>query len=327
MKNRTIIRLFAMLALGCSTVFAQPTQPFAPFPNRPVRVIVGAPAGGPSDALARLVSQRMSETLAQPFVVENRPGASGTLGANLVARSPADGYTLLLTPSAHAFVPSMYEKLPFDSIKDFKPAGQIGLVPLVVIVNKDLHVDSLRALVELAKAKPGAINFGSSGVGTAHHLAGELFKNQTGVQMTHVPYKGSAQSITDLIGGQIQVIFEPLVSALPHIQGGKVKAIAVTGQRRTAALPDIPTAIESGFPGIEVSAWYGLLTAANTPDPVVARLNLALNTALADPAIKASLQSQGVDVSPGVPQMFMNLIVDETARWRPIILKAGIHAE
>lgn len=323
MKKRMVNLLLALLSLMCGSASAQ----VASFPNKPVRVVVGAPAGGPSDALARVVSQKMSETLGQPFVVENRPGASGTLGANIVAKSPADGYTLLLTPSAHAFVSSMYEKLPFDSVKDFKSVGQMGLVPLVVIVNKDLPVNSLRALVDLAKAKPGSVNFGSSGVGTAHHLAGELFKARTGVQMTHVPYKGSAQSVTDLIGGQIQVIFEPLVSALPHIQGGKVKAIAVTGQRRAAALPDTPTAIEAGFPGIEVSAWYGLLAAAGTPDPVVAKLNQALNLALADPATKTSLQAQGVDVSSGPPQLFMDLIVGETARWRPIILKAGIRAE
>lgn len=323
MKQSILNLLLVPLLLIGGPAFSQP----ATFPNKPIRVLVGAPAGGPMDALARLVSQKMSETLGQPILVENRPGASGTLGANIAARSPADGYTLLMTPSAHAFVPSMYEKLPFDSVKDFKPVGQIGLVPLVVIVNKDLPVTSLRALVDLAKAKPGAVNFGSSGVGTAHHLAGELFKARTGVQMTHVPYKGSAQSVTDLIGGQIQVIFEPLVSALPQVQAGKVRAIAVTGQRRAASLPDVPTSTEAGFPGVEVSAWYGLLAPAGTPDPIVSKLNQALNLALSDAATKTSLQTQGVDVSPGPPQAFMDLIVGETARWRPIILKAGIRAE
>lgn len=324
MRIRALTLAVAALALQLHPSVQAQT---ATYPTRPIRLLVGAPAGGPTDVIARSLIQQMGDSLGQPVIVENRGGAAGTIAAGVVAKSPADGYTLIVTPSAHAYAASLYDKLPFDPVKDFRPVGQIGMMPLVAIANKALPAGSLSELVERAKAQPNAVNYGSSGPGSAHHLAAELFKLRTGIQMMHVPYKGSAASITDLIAGQIQVIFEPLVSALPQIQAGRVKALAVMGEKRSPALPDVPTPGEAGLPGVEASAWYGIMAPAGTPDMAVAKLNAALNKALSDPSIRAALEVQGVEVTPGQPQMFMDLITSEIARWRPIIRAAGIRAD
>ena len=322
---KTIIRLAAglMLALAALNAASQP----AAYPNKPVRLIVGAPPGGGNDIMARLIAQKLSEGLGQQVVVENRPGAGATIATDLVAKSAPDGYTLFMTPSAHALSPSIYRKLPFDPVKDFAAIGQMAAVPLVVIVNMSLPAASLRELIELARARPGSLNFGSGGSGAAQHLATEFLKSLTGIEMVHVPYKGSGQAIPDLIGGQIQLMIEPLPSALPHIRGGKVRALAVTTRQRSASLPDVPTAEEAGLSGFEVMAWYGLLAPAGTPAAVVSRLNAEMNKALAQPAMRDSLASQGAIPVSGPPQQFMDLIVAEIAKWRPIIQKAGIRAD
>ena len=322
---KTIIRLAAglMLALAALNAASQP----AAYPNKPVRLIVGAPPGGGNDIMARLIAQKLSEGLGHQVVVENRPGAGATIATDLVAKSAPDGYTLFMTPSAHALSPSIYRKLPFDPVKDFAAIGQMAAVPLVVIVNMSLPAASLRELIELARARPGSLNFGSGGSGAAQHLATEFLKSLAGIEMVHVPYKGSGQAIPDLIGGQIQLMIEPLPSALPHIRGGKVRALAVTTRQRSASLPDVPTAEEAGLSGFEVMAWYGLLAPAGTPAAVVSRLNAEMNKALAQPAMRDSLASQGAIPVSGPPQQFMDLIVAEIAKWRPIIQKAGIRAD
>ena len=322
---KTIIRLASglMLALAALNAASQP----AAYPNKPVRLIVGAPPGGGNDIMARLIAQKLSEGLGQQVVVENRPGAGATIATDLVAKSAPDGYTLFMTPSAHALSPSIYRKLPFDPVKDFAAIGQMAAVPLVVIVNMSLPAASLRELIELARARPGSLNFGSGGSGAAQHLATEFLKSLTGIEMVHVPYKGSGQAIPDLIGGQIQLMIEPLPSALPHIRGGKVRALAVTTRQRSASLPDVPTAEEAGLSGFEVMAWYGLLAPAGTPAAVVSRLNAEMNKALAQPAMRDSLAAQGAIPVSGPPQQFMDLIVAEIAKWRPIIQKAGIRAD
>ena len=322
---KTIIRLASglMLALAALNAASQP----AAYPNKPVRLIVGAPPGGGNDIMARLIAQKLSEGLGHQVVVENRPGAGATIATDLVAKSAPDGYTLFMTPSAHALSPSIYRKLPFDPVKDFAAIGQMATVPLVVIVNMSLPAASLRELIELARARPGSLNFGSGGSGAAQHLATEFLKSLTGIEMVHVPYKGSGQAIPDLIGGQIQLMIEPLPSALPHIRGGKVRALAVTTRQRSASLPDVPTAEEAGLSGFEVMAWYGLLAPAGTPAAVVSRLNAEMNKALAQPAMRDSLASQGAIPVSGPPQQFMDLIVAEIAKWRPIIQKAGIRAD
>jgi tripartite-type tricarboxylate transporter receptor subunit TctC len=324
MKVGTAPLLFAAFALSFTWAASAQTTTY---PTKPIRLLVGAPAGGAGDIVARSLTQKMAESLGQPVVIENRGGAAGTIAAAVVANSPADGYTLILTPSAHSYAPSMYARLPFDPVKNFTPVGQIGMMPLVAIANTSLNANNLKELVSLAKAQPNSVNYGSSGTGSGHHLAGELVKIRAGVKMTHVPYKGSAESIADLIAGQIQVIFEPLVSAIPQIQAGRVKALAVMGEKRSPAVPGVPTSEESGVPGAEVSAWYGMLAPAGTPEAVILKLNAALNAALADPATRSKLQAVGVEVTAGPPQMFMELIIAEIARWRPIIQQAGIRHE
>jgi len=321
MKSAIRLAALIMLALAAFSAAAQN------YPNKSIRLLVGAPPGGGNDIMARLIAQKLSEGLGQQVVVENRPGAGATLATDVVAKSAPDGYTLLMTPSAHALSPSIYRKLPFDPVKDFVAIGQMATVPLVVIVNASFPAASLRELIELARARPGSINFGSGGSGSSQHLATEYLKSLTGVEMLHVPYKGSGQAIPDLIGGQIQLMIEPLPSAMPHIRGGKVRALAVTAHQRVASLPDVPTAEEAGLPGFEVTAWYGLLAPAGTPAEVVGRLNAEMNKALAQSAMRESLAAQGAIPVSGPPQKFMDLIVAEIAKWRPIIQKAGIRAD
>ncbi|MBI2726285.1 MAG: tripartite tricarboxylate transporter substrate binding protein [Polaromonas sp.] len=319
-----------MPALVLASVFFLPglgKAQEAGYPTKPIKLLVGATAGGPSDVIARLMAQKLSSALGQQVVVENRAGAGATLAAAMVAKSPPDGYTLFLTPSAHSLAPSMYEKLSFDPVADFESVGEFGIVPLVMIVNKSFPANSLKDFVSLARAKPNSINFGSGGNGTSQHLAGELLMSITGIQMSHVPYKGSALAMTDLLGGQIQVIIEPLLSALPQIESGRVKALVVTAPRRASSLPNVPTTKEAGMPELDVSAWYGLLAPAKTPEGVISRLNAALNSTLSEPATKASLQAQGVEVVFGPPKLFTDLIVSEIARWKPIIKKSGIKAD
>jgi len=316
------VLLLAALVFGAGASAQQSS-----WPNKPIRLLVGAPPGGGNDIMARLIAQKLSEGLGQQVVVENRPGAGATLATDLVAKSAPDGYTLFMTPSAHAISPSIYRKLPFDPVKDFVAIGQMATVPLVVIVNASFPAASLRELIALARARPGSINFGSGGSGSSQHLATEFLKSLAGIDMVHVPYKGSGQAIPDLIGGQIQLMIEPLPSALPHIRGGKVRALALTARQRVASLPDVPTAEEAGLPGFEVTAWYGLLAPVGTPAEVVAKLNAEMNKALAQPAMRDSLAAQGAIPVSGPPQQFMDLIVAEIAKWRPIIQKAGIRAD
>jgi tripartite-type tricarboxylate transporter receptor subunit TctC len=326
--HTAVLRAFTGIALAIVAGFAaMPATAQSNYPNKPVRILAGAPPGGGNDIMARLIAQRLSENLGQQVIVENRPGAGATLATDLVAKSAPDGYTLFLTPSAHALSPSIYRKLPFDPVKDFAAVGQMASVPLVVIVSASLQVNTLRELIDLARAKPSFINFGSGGNGAAQHLAGEFLKSLAGIEMVHVPYKGSGQAIPDLIAGQIQLMVEPLASAMPHIRGGRVKALAITSRQRVPSLPELPTAEEAGLPGFEVTAWYGLLAPAGTPPEVVARLNAEVNRIIAQPAMRESLATQGAIPVGGTPQQFMDLIVAEIARWRPIIQKAGIRAD
>ena len=317
-----------VLALGASLIAPIGAQAQTnDFPNKPVRLLVGAPPGGSTDTVARVVAQSMGESLGQPVVIENRSGAGATLAAALVAQSPDDGYTLFMAPSAHAFAPSLYKRLPYDPQKDFEAVGQVGVLPLAIIVNADLPVKSLQDFVDLAKAKPNAMNFASSGIGSPQQLGAELLKARTGIQITNVTYKGTAPAMVDLLAGRVQIMFDPLVSSLPQIKAGRVKVLATTGKKRAAALPGVPTAAEAGVPGLEITAWYGILAPAGTPTPVIDKLNAALNKALANTAVTASLEAQGLEVTPGPPKMFADLVSSEIARWQPIIRNAGIAVE
>ena len=310
---------FAIVALATTTAGAQ-----ALYPNKPVRIVVPFPAGGTTDILARAAAQKLSEAWNQPVIVDNRPGAAGNIGAELVAKAAPDGYTLLMgTVGTHAINASLYSKMPYDHVKDFVPVILVAGVPNVLVVNPNLPVKSMQELIDYAKANPGKLNFASSGNGTSIHLSGELFKTMTGVKMSHVPYKGSSPALTDLIGGQVDLMFDNLPSSLPFIKAGKLRALAVTSTSRAAALPDVPTIAESGVPGFEASSWFGLLAPAGTPRNVVTKVNGDVAKWLASPDAKEKLAAQGANVAGGSPEDFAKHIQTETAKWAKVVKDSG----
>ena len=300
----------------------------AGYPNHPIRLVVPFPAGGTTDILARAVAQRMSETLGQQVVVDNRPGAGGNIGSELVAKSAPDGYTLLMgTVGTHAINPSLYSKMPYDHVKDFTPVILVAGVPNVLVVNPDLPVKTVAELIAYGKANPGKLNFASSGSGTSIHLSGELFKTLTGLQMTHVPYKGSSPALTDLMGGQVQLMFDNLPSSLGFIKAGKLRALAVTSAARSTALPDVPTVAESGLPGFEASSWFGVLAPAGTPRDIVTRINAEVAKWLASPEAREKLASQGALAAGGSPEDFVRHIGAETTKWAKVVKESGAKVE
>ena len=318
-RSLALVACSAFALLGAPSALAQ-----APFPTKPVRLVVPFPAGGTTDILARAAAQKLSETLGQQVIVDNRPGAGGNIGAELVAKAPADGYTLLMgTVGTHAINPSLYAKMPYDHVKDFAPVILVAGVPNVLVVNPDLPFKTVADVVAYAKANPGKLNFASSGSGTSIHLSGELFKVMAGVQMTHVPYKGSAPALTDLIGGQVQLMFDNLPSALPQIKGGKLRAVAVTSTTRAAALPDVPTVAESGLPGFESSSWFGILAPAGTPKDIIAKINTDVQKWLSTPEAKEKLLGQGAIAAGGSPDEFAKNIQAETAKWAKVVKESG----
>ncbi|HEY1460227.1 MAG TPA: tripartite tricarboxylate transporter substrate binding protein [Casimicrobiaceae bacterium] len=319
-------RRVAIVVAGCmlSALALTPAALAQPYPNRAIRLVVPFPPGGTTDILARDVAKQLTETLGQSVVVDNRPGAGGNIGADLVAKSAPDGYTLLMgTVGTHAINPSLYTKMPYDHLKDFAPVVLVAGVPNVLVVNPSLPVNSVADLIKLAKAKPGTINFASSGSGTSIHLSGELFKTMAGVDMTHVPYKGSSPALTDLIGGQVQVMFDNLPSSLPQIKAGKLRAIAVTSRVRAPALPDVPTIAESGLPGFEASSWFGVLAPAGTPPAVIAKINAEVNKWLQSPEGKQQLALQGADGAGGSADQFAAHIRAETEKWAKVVKASG----
>ena len=296
----------------------------AAWPSKPIRIVVPFPPGGTTDILARAAAQKMSEAWKEQAVVDNRPGAGGNIGAELVAKAPADGYTMLMgTVGTHAINASLYAKMPYDHVRDFAPVILVAAVPNVLVVHPSVPVQSVGELIAYAKANPGKLNFASSGSGTSIHLAGELFKVMAGVQMTHVPYKGSAPAIADLVGGQVQLMFDNLPSALPQIKAGRLRALGVTSAQRAPALPDVPTIAESGLPGYEASSWFGLLAPAGTPHDVVAKVNGEVARWLASPEAKEKLLSQGANAAGGTPEDFVRHIAAETAKWQQVVKASG----
>jgi tripartite-type tricarboxylate transporter receptor subunit TctC len=315
--------LFSLVAgVSAQTVSAQT------YPTHSIRLVVPFPAGGTTDILARAVAQRLTETLGQSVVVDNRAGAGGNIGSDIVAKSTPDGYTLVMgTVGTHAINPSLYTHMPYDHVKDFAPVVLVAGVPNVLEVNPSVPVHTVADLIKLAKEKPGTINFASSGSGTSIHLSGELFKTMAGVEMTHVPYKGSAPAITDLIGGQVQVMFDNLPSSLPQIKAGKLRAIAVTSMKRAPALPDVPTINESGLPGFEASSWFGILAPAGTPPAVIARINSDVNKWLQSPDAREKLLAQGAEAAGGTPDQFAAHIRVETDKWAKVVKASGAKAD
>ena len=293
------------------------------YPSRSVRIIVPVPPGGALDIIARLIGQWLSDHLGQAFVVENRPGAGTNIGVDVVAHAPADGYTLLLVPQSVTTNATLFQHLNFDFIRDIVPVAMISSLPLVMEVNVSNPAKTVPEFIAWAKANPGKVSMASGGTGSASHIGGELFKMMTGVDMLHVPYKGGAPAVTDLMGGQIQVYFSPLPESISVVKGGKVRALAVTTAKRAASLPDVPTIAES-VPGFQINTWQGIGAPKNTPAEIVAVLNKEINAALADEKIKARLAQIGSEPNPMSPAEFETLVVDETAKWAKVIHEAKI---
>ena len=316
----------AAVGLTCAALLGAATAQAADYPTRPVRWIVGYPPGGTTDILARLVGHWLSERLGQQFVIENKPGAGNNIATEAAIRSPADGYTVLLVNPANAINATLYQKLPFNFIRDTVPVGGIMRVPNVMEVNPSVPASTVAEFIAYAKANPGKINWASSGNGTSVHLSGELFKIMTGVDLTHVPYRGSAPALTDLISGTVQVMFDNMPSSLPHIQAGKLRALAVTPAQRSDALPGVPTVAET-VQGYEASAFFGMSVPKGTPDEVTGILNREINAALADPGMKAKLAELGGIPIAGSPADFGRVVSEETEKWAKVIKSGGVTLE
>ena len=320
-------RYFLHLAAGAATLLVFSGIGRAEnYPARSVRIIVGFAAGSTSDILARLIGQWLSVRFGQQFVVENRPGAGGNVGAETMVNAPADGYTLLLVPPAVAANPTLYEHLSFDFIRDTTPVGGVVRVPNVVEVNPSVPVKTIPELIAYAKANPGKLSFASAGIGTASHLAGQLFNTITGANLQHVPYRGDGPAMADLIAGQVQVGFATMTASIGYIRADRLRPLAVCTIKRSEALPDIPTVAEF-VPGFEASSWFGIAAPKGTPAEIIERLNLEINGGLADPTIKTRLAEMGGTPLPGSPADYGKLIADEIEKWGEVIRAAGIKAE
>lgn len=301
-----------------------PAHAQAQYPAKPVRIIVPFLPGGGTDILARVVGQKMSESLGQPVLVENKPGAGGNIGIDMVVQSPADGYTIGLGQTSNLAVNvTLYPGLPYNPIKDLVPIGLVASAPLVVVTRAASPFRTIGDVVAAAKAKPDDVNFASPGNGTVAHLSGELLQQVAGVRFSHIPYKGAAQAMTDILGGQVHIYMSSIPSALSQIKGGKLRALAVTSPKRTAELPDVPTLAESGFPGFETSTWFGLVAPARTPKPIVERLNAELAKALQDANVRQKIAAEGAEVLGGSAAEFGALIASDIERWGKIVKSSG----
>jgi tripartite-type tricarboxylate transporter receptor subunit TctC len=319
MKRWSGLTAALALMLASAGAFAQG------YPNKPIRLVVPYPAGGPLDIMARAIGQKLTEAWKQPVVVDNRAGAGGNIGADFVAKSAPDGYTLLMGAVAtHAINPSLYSKIPYDPVKDFAPVALVAQVPNILVVNPAVPAKTVRELIDLARAKPGTLNFGSGSTGSTGHLAGELFNTMAGVKMVHIPYKGSAPATADLLGGQVQLMFDNLASALPNVKAGKLRALAVTTLVRSPAIPDLPTIAESGLPGFDLTTWFGLMVPAGTPPEIVARLNAEIVRALDAKDMRERLEKMGAEpLSNNTPEHFAAFIRTEAAKYAKVVKESG----
>jgi tripartite-type tricarboxylate transporter receptor subunit TctC len=311
--------LLAVVALACLPALAAQAEDY---PTKPIKWVVAYPPGGTTDILARIMGQALSERLGQQFVIDNRPGAGNNIGTEVVVNSAPDGYTILLANPANGINATLYKKLPFNFLRDIAPVAGITRVPNVMETNPNFPAKTVAEFIAYGKANPGKINMASSGNGTSVHLSGELFMAMTGIKMTHVPYRGANPALTDLMGGTVDVIFDNLPSSVEFIRGGKLRALAVTTDKRNAALPDVPTVADT-VPGYEASAWFGIGAPKNTPPEIIAKLNKVVNEALADPKMQAKLADLGGLPMPGSPADFGKVMADETAKWEKVVKFAG----
>lgn len=314
--------LFAMLAACPQSASAQS------YPTRPIKLIVPFAPGGGNDTVARTIGQRLAALLGQPVVVENRAGAGGVLGAEVAAKAPPDGYTLFLGGVGSQVInPSLHAHLSYDAAKDFTPVALLASAPLVLVVHPSVPASSVKELIALARAKPGQLNYASNGNGSSSHLAALMFDSMAGVEMVHVPYKGLAPALTDLLSGQVQLMFSSVVAIVPHIKSGSLKPLGVSGAKRLSLMPDLPTIAEAGVPGYSTSSWYGILVPAGTPHDIVMRLNKEINVVLRDPEVRRALANDGADPVGGTPEEFAAYINTETARLGKLVKDARIQID
>ena len=297
------------------------------WPSRPVKLVVPYPPGGPTDIVARVVAERLQAQTGQPFIVDNRPGAGGNLGAEAVARAAPDGYTLLVATTAHAINKSLFKNLTYDVQRDFTPVSLLTQGPLVLVVNPKFPARSVAELIAMARARPDSVSFASSGNGQSTHLSAELFASMAGAPMTHVPYKGSAPALNDVIAGQVPIMFDTMLSAMPHVKAGKLRALAITGAQRSPAAPDVPTIAESGLPGYQAYAWNGLLAPAATPSAVVTRVSEELKTALSQPAVQEKFAAQGFAATWTSPADAAGFVKTEVDKWARTVQQSGAKVE
>ena len=316
----------AQLVLGLTTslTLALPALAQTAYPDRPIRIVVPTTAGGAADTMTRLIASKVSEAMKVPVVVDNKPGAGNVVGSDAVAKSPPNGYTLLVTYTDHVFNPFLHPSLPYDAVKDFTPVVMIGSVPMLLVVNPAVPAKTVAEFVALAKSKPGQLNYASAGSGSSLHLAGELFKSTAKVDVVHVPYKGTAPAFVDLLGGQVQFMFPTTASAAQYVKDGRLRALAVTTAQRVPTLPDVPTLAESGLPGYDASIWYAVLAPAGTPKEIVTRLNAEFRKAIAAPDVASKLTDSGFVLQAGTPEELQVKITNETERWGKVIKDANV---
>jgi tripartite-type tricarboxylate transporter receptor subunit TctC len=297
------------------------------WPNKPIRMVVAFPPGGPTDIVSRVIAQRLSEQLGQQVIIDNKPGAGGNIAAELIANAPADGHTLFYNTSAVVIGPALYSKVNYDTLKDFAPVALTASVPMVLAVNPNLPARSVKEFLDLARSKPGQLNYSSSGTGTITHLASAMLSSQTGIQTQHVPYKGSAPGLVDLASGQTQFMIDTINTVLPYVRDGRLRGLAVSSMKRSSVLPELPTLHESGLSGFDASAWQGIMAPAATPNDIVQRLNAEVNKALAHPEVRAKLAAQGADVLGGTSAEYAAHLRSELPRWARAVKDSGAKAD
>ena len=320
-----ILRICALISLALTAPLAALADPA--YPDKPIKFVVPYPPGGGTDVVARIVQQRLQAALGQPIVIDNKGGAGGSVGTDIVAKAAPDGYTVLFTLSSHTINPAIFPKLPFDTIRDFEPVGLVASLPQLLAANMAVPVRNVADVVAQAKAAPDKFSFASVGNGSPGHLAGELMVLRTGAQMAHIPYRGGGPAVTDVIGGQVPLLWVSIPAAAAQVKAGKLRALAVSTTKRSPAFPDVPTMQEAGVADFEVDSWYAMLVPAKTPRPIIDKLNKALNTVLAEPAIRAQLLDQGADAVGGTPEALGKVIAAEVPKWIKLAKDANIKAD
>jgi len=319
--------VFAGLMTASAALGAQNSPAAADYPNKPIRMIVPFAPGGGTDIIGRLLAQELGQAWGQTVVVDNRGGGGGTIGTNLAAKATPDGYTMVLASLGLSYAPALYSKLPFDPLKDLAPVSLVATQPFVYVVIPALGVNSMKDLIALAQAKPGQIRYGSGGAGGSSHLGTELLRTMTGIDIVHVPYKGTGPALTAMLSGEIQMQLIGISSVVPHLKSGRMRALAVSGAKRSAAAPDVPTVAESGVPGYAFDVWYGMLFPAGTPRAIIAKTNAAINRALKSPALAQRFAGVGVEPAGTAPEEFAQMLQSEIAKWRKVVAEANIRLE